>query len=487
MNSRIQTRHACKLNLPNSIWQCASICCLTFIVVSCSSGPNYEHPNPPAIQRYDTPEAPSEKDANKIGNDQKLNTGEDIPGQWWQMFKSPSLDQTIKLAIKDNVNLSAANATLAAAREAIIVARSGYLPKLGATAGTQRAGGISSGANSTTSTVGLNASYSFYAFGATSRLVEQQQSLADYQRYQLAAAYLTLTSNVVIEALTIASIRQQISTTLDLIADDQKNLDLTQREFAVGLVARTDVFTAESQFASDQTSLPTLRQQLSIAQHALALLVGRTAGEWQAPDFDISEFLLPAEVPLSLPAVLVHQRPDILASESLLHAASAAIGIAVAQEYPNISLTAGLTRDSLASTLWNIGGSITQPIFQGGALSAQVRAAKDTFNAQEAFYHQVVLEAFGQVADDLRALEHDQERVTAFHRSLKIAEESLALQRKSYAAGKISILQLITAERSYFQARIGSVVADTTQLEDTVQLFVALGGGWWNTSISSPN
>jgi len=473
-----------KFNQPCSFWLRASIFCLTCLVASCSSGPNYEHPKPPTIQNYDTHGAPAEKDANKIGNDQKLNTGADIPGQWWQMFKSPSLDQTIKLAIKDNANLSAANAALAAAREEIIVARSGYLPKLGATAGTQRGGGIGSGGSSTSSTIGLNAGYTFDAFGATSRLVEQQQSLADYQRYQLAAAYLTLTSNVVIEALTIASTRLQIATTIDLIADDQENLDLTQREFAAGLVARTDVLTAESQLASDQTSLPTLRQQLSVSQHALAVLVGRTSGEWQVPDFDISEFPLPAEVPLSLPSVLVRQRPDILASESQLHSASAAIGIAIAQEYPSISLTAALTRDSLANTLWNIGGSITQPIFQGGALSAQVRAAKDTFNAQEAFYHQVVLEAFGQVADDLHALEHDAERVASYHRSLRIAEESLVLQRKSYAVGKTNILQLITAERSYSQARIGSVVAELTQLEDTVQLFVALGGGWWNTSIS---
>ena len=469
--------------MSKQIRQTSSIVVLLLLLCSCTAGPNFVRPTPPTIQDYDKSQSAN---TNLIKPDiaKQPNIGADIPGQWWLIFKSPALDQTLRLAIKDNANLSAANATLAAAREAVIVARSGFLPKLGATAGGERAGGNNL-SGSTTYSTGLTASYTFDAFGATSRLVEQQQSLADYQRYQLAAAYLTLTSNVIIEALTIASTRVQISTTLDLIANDQKNLDLTQREYDAGAAARTDVLTAESQLASDQTTLPTLRQQLSIAQHALALLVGRTSAEWSAPDFDISEFPLPAEIPLSLPSTLVRQRPDILASEAQLHAASAAIGIAVAQQYPSISLSSALTRDSLSNTLWNIGGTLTQPIFQGGALSAQVRAAKDTFAAQEASYHEIVLQAFGQVADDLRALEHDAERVAAFSRSVRIATDTLALQRVSYAVGKTGILQLISAERSYSQARIGSVSAEITQLQDTVQLFVALGGGWWNTSIKA--
>jgi outer membrane protein TolC len=186
-------------------------------------------------------------------------------------------------------------------------------------------------------------------------------------------------------------------------------------------------------------------------------------------------------LPVSLPSAVVRQRPDILASEAQLHADSAAIGIEVAQEYPTITLTGALTRESLSETLWSIGAALTQPIFQGGALRAEVREARDSFQAQEANYREVVLTAFGQVADQLRALEHDQARVLAFRRSLRIATDALTLQRASYTAGASTVLQLIDAERTYSQALLGSATAEAEQLQDAVQLFVALGGGWWHS------
>jgi NodT family efflux transporter outer membrane factor (OMF) lipoprotein len=469
------------------------------VLAGCAVGPNFERPAPPAIQSYDTPESdlPTGTPARAAAG----SAGADLPALWWQLFKSDDLDRTMQQALADSPTLETANATLAAAREAIIVAQAGYLPKLGASAGTQRSGGSGDSAglgpgsaSQSLYSVGLNASYSFDAFGgSTRRLVEQQRALAESQRYQLAAAYLTLTGDVVTEALTIASTRAQLAATLDLLADDQKNLDLTQREFEAGAAARTDVLTAEAQLASDQATLPTLRQQLSAARHALSVLIGKSPGEWSAPDFELKQFTLPTDVPVSLPSALVRQRPDVLASEAQLHADSAAIGIALAQEYPGITLSAAVTRESLNAaqlfheldSLWNVAGSITQPLYAGGALRAQTRAARDTFQAQAATYRGVVLEAFGQVADDLRALEHDIDRVTAFRRSLRIAGDSLALQRISYTAGKSTVLQLIDAERSYSQALLGSVGAEAQQQLDTVLLLVALGGGWWNSTIAA--
>jgi NodT family efflux transporter outer membrane factor (OMF) lipoprotein len=472
---------------------------------SCAVGPNFDRAKPPATEGYDRPEQPAAESA-KAGA-VSLTLGADVPAQWWQLFKSAALDQTLREAIAGSPTMASARATLAAAREAVIVARAGYLPRLSATAGAQHnsngaasggtpGGNFGGGSESSTSySLGLTATYTFNAFGgATLRLVEQQQALADSQRYQLAGAYLTLTGSVVNEALNVASTRLQIAITLDLLANDQKNLDLTKRMFEVGAAARTDVLTAESQLASDQTSLPSLRQQLSAAAHALAILVGQSPADWQVPDFELDAFTLPAAVPLTLPSVLVRQRPDILAAEAQLHAASAAIGIAVAQEYPSITLSGSLTRDALTAAnlfhdfdrLWNIGGTLAQPLFAGGALRAQTREARDAFQAQAASYTQVVLTAFGQVADDLRALEHDAERVMAFARALRIASDSLALQRISYGAGRTTILQLIDAERSYSQARLGSAGAQVQQFEDAANLFVALGGGWWNTSIAPP-
>src|ERR1700728_1045374 len=298
------------------------------LVAGCAVGPNFERPTPPSMQAYDTPESSTASDtataaatAAAAADSAHLNLAEhhntpdaDVPGQWWRLFQSPVLDQMLQQALADNPTLTSANATLAAAREAIIVARAGLLPQLGASAGVQRAGGSSQGGGSSFGessgasslySVGLNASYSVDAFGGTRRLVEQQRSLAELQRYQLAAAYLSLTGNVVTEALTIASTRAQLDATYSLLADDEKNLKLTQREYEAGAAARTDVLTAEGQLASDQTTLLTLQQQLSAPRHPLALLVGRTPGEWSAPEFDLRDFTLPEDLPVSLPSALV--------------------------------------------------------------------------------------------------------------------------------------------------------------------------------------
>jgi NodT family efflux transporter outer membrane factor (OMF) lipoprotein len=456
----------------------------TLLLANCAIGPNFRRPEAPAEPEYGKSEAAQ------------------IPADWWQLFKSEALDQTLRLAVANSPTMAAAQATLAAAGEAVIVARAGYLPRLGAVVGGQRSGnggpggGAFGGAsNSSTSySLGLSAGYSFNAFGgATRRLVEQQQALADEQRYQLAGTYLTLTGSVVAQALSIAATRLQIEITLDLLANDQKNLDLTKRMFELGSAARTDVLTAESQLASDETSLPSLRQQLSVAQHALAVLAGHKPAEWSPPEFELSAFTLPTEIPLRLPSSLVRRRPDILAAEEQLHAASASVGIAVAQEYPSITLSGSLTRDALSvanlfhdfDRLWNLSGTLTQPLFEGGALRAQTRAARDAYTAQAASYTEVVLAAFGQVADDLRALEHDVQRVAAYRHALRIADDSLALQRISYAAGKTTVLQLIDAERTYSQTRLGNASAEVQQMEDVADLFVALGGGWWHAALAN--
>jgi NodT family efflux transporter outer membrane factor (OMF) lipoprotein len=475
------------------------------MLTGCAVGPEFERPKTDSAAVYDSSETsaqsppvivkPPQAAASDAGPGRPANPkpdiGADVPAKWWQLFQSEDLDRVVRLAISDSPTLGSARATLAEAREAVTVARAGYLPHVSANAGAQR-NGLGAGSADEYS-LGLSASYSFNAFGgATRRLVEQQQALADTQRYELAGAYLTLTGGAVTQSLTIASARLQIATTLELLADDQKNLDLTTRMFEAGAAARTDVLTAESQLATDEASLPTLRQQLSVARHALAVLVGHAPADWSAPDFELNQFALPVAVPVSLPSTLLRQRPDILAAEQQLHAASAGVGIAIADEYPAITLTGALTRDALTAAglfhdferLWSIGGALTQPIFEGGALRAQTRAARDAFTAQAGAYREVVLTAFGQVADSLRALEHDADRLAAFNHALRIAGDSLALQRISYAAGKTTVLQLIDAERTYSQAMLGMASAQVQQLEDVASLLVAVGGGWWNTSVA---
>ncbi len=482
-------------------------------LASCAVGPDFHRPTAPATQGYlHSGGQPAQGTQSTQGTQttqaevrdvQHIAVGAQIAGKWWQLFHSPALDEVVRAAIAGSPTLAAANATLAQAREQVTVARAGFLPRVTVSAGVQHSGGSSlggieggpaggsAGGSSNLYSIGPSASYSVDAFGGTRRLVEQQQALAEVQRDQLAAAYLTLTGDVVNEVLTIASTRLQISTTGDLIASDRRNLALTQREFDVGVATRADVLTADSQLAADLTQLPTLRKQLDQAYDMLAVLTGRAPAEWKVHAFDISELTLPRQVPLSVPSALARQRPDILAAEAQLHADSAAVGIAVAQEFPEITLSASLTRDALTagdlfhqfSTLWSAGGALTQPIFEGGALRAEVRAARDAFKAQAATYQSVVLTALGQVADDLWALQYDADLLTVDRHSVDVASESLQLQQTSYQVGTTNVLNLIDAERTYAQARLGFATAEVQQFEDTAGLLVALGGGWWKDGI----
>jgi NodT family efflux transporter outer membrane factor (OMF) lipoprotein len=482
-------------------WRTISIAAV-LVLASCAVGPNFHQPKPPDTSGYLHPSsdtAPVQAQAQDLQN---VSPGGELAGEWWQLFHSPQLDEVVRTSIAASPTLAAANATLAEAREEVTVARGAFLPSVSGTAGAQRSGASAARAPGTGDTanlysIGLSTSYSPDIFGGTRRAVEQQRALADFQRNQLAAAYLTLTGSVVNEVLIIASTRLQITTTEDLIASDRKNLALTQREFDVGIVPRSDVLTADSQLAADLTQLPSLHKQLDQAYDELAVLAARAPSDWKVQPFDIDQFTVPRDIPLSLPARLVRQRPDVLAAEAQLHAASAAIGVAVAQEFPDISLTGSITREALTAadlfhqfnTLWGIGGSLTQPIFKGGALRAQVRAARDAFKAEAATYQAVVLEALGQVADDLWALQYDAQILTVDRHSMEVASEALKLQQTSYSVGTTTVLNLIAAERTYAQARLSYVSARVQQLTDSASLLTALGGGWWNDKIeaAAPN
>jgi NodT family efflux transporter outer membrane factor (OMF) lipoprotein len=458
-------------------------------------GPDFHRPQPPETSGYLHPDANPPAAEPQPQDVQHITEGTELAGQWWQLFHSSELDAVVRASLTASPTLAAAKATLAQAREQVTVARAALLPSASASAAAQRSGGKGGVPaipdTSNLYSVGLAASYSLDIFGGTRRTIEQQVALADYQRNELAAAYLTLTGDVVNEVLTIASTRLQIATTNDLIGIDRKNLALTQREFAVGIATRADVLTADSQLAADLTQLPTLQKQLDQAYDQLAVLAGRAPVQWQVQTFDIQQFTLPRELPLSLPSRLARQRPDVLAAEAQLHAASAAIGVAVAQEFPDITLSASLTRSALQAsdlfhdfdTLWGVGGTLTQPLFKGGALRAEVRAARDAFSAQAATYRSVVLEALGQVADDLWALQYDAEILTVDRHSMDVASEALKLQQQSYTVGTTTVLNLVAAERTYAQARLSYVSAQVQQFEDTAGLLTALGGGWWHDPI----
>jgi NodT family efflux transporter outer membrane factor (OMF) lipoprotein len=472
---------------------------LAVLSSSCAVGPDFLRPEPPSVTTFTgNADETSRTLASGPGEpEQQFAVGQQISTEWWELFQSAQISDAIRQAMVGSPTLAVAESTLAQAQEAIIQARAAFYPQLDANAGVSRqenAAGPVHGQNKSQTTFSLfslggTVSYTPDVFGATRRQVEEAQALAQSDDYQLAAAYLTLTGNVVMQSITIAGTRLEIAATEEIIAEDQTNLDLVQAKFDAGKAARTDVLVADSQLANDRALLPPLRQQLSAANHALSILIGKLPAEWTPPAFELAQLSLPGELPVQVPSEFVRQRPDIMAAEAQLHAASAAIGVATAEIYPSVVLSGSvglqsLTAESLfdaASAAWNLGAGVTAPVFHGGALLSQRRSAIDAFQGTLATYRETVLLAFGQVADTLDALAHDADLVAAQRHALNVADESLALARISYEAGKSDVLQMLDSQRLDQQARLGYARAQTQRFQDTAQLFVAMGGGWWDS------
>ncbi|HYL32579.1 MAG TPA: efflux transporter outer membrane subunit [Stellaceae bacterium] len=462
------------------------------LLAGCTVGPNFTPPSPPTDQAYDAARAAPHAVAGEPA--QRLAIGERITGDWWTLYRSPALDTILKQAIARNRDLAAARANLAAAQNIAAAARGALFPQLdfAASAERQKISFAAFGLKQPPATfnvfsVGPTVSYSLDPFGRNRRLVEERQAQADIERYQLTAAYLAVTGNAVTDTIGIAAINAQIAAVDDVVADDQNLLALVQRSVEAGGATDLDIESARSQLATDRTLLPPLQQRLSVARHVLTVLVAQTPGTWTAPDFTLASLTLPADVPVSLPSALVHQRPDILAAEAELHAASASVGVAAAQLYPDITLTATVEQIGLAphtlltagDNVWNFGAGVTTPLFHGGALRAQERAAEDNFDSARATYQQVVLQSFAQVADTLDALAHDTRLLGEQRAALDSSRRSLDLTRRAYQAGDVALLQVLDASRLYQRARLGYAQAEAQRYVDTAQLFLAMGGGWW--------
>ena len=485
-------------------FRCLSALPLAGLLCACTVGPNFSEPAKPSTERYIAPtEVVPPNDAGPGAPRQTTMVGAKIAGDWWTLFHSPKVDDVVKAAIAGNRTLEAAKARLASAREAVIAANGGLYPQINFGAGVAREkvntaslglkpGAFHVPANFNVYSVGPTASFDLDIFGGRRRLIEEQSAQADYQGYQLDAAYLTLTGNTVLQAIQIASVRAQLEAIDDITNIDSANLDLVRKSRDAGVAPDSDVVIAESQLAADETLRPPLRQKLSEARHRLAVLVGQAPGDWLPPTIELTDLTLPLELPVSLPSALVHQRPDILAAEAELHAASATIGIATANLYPNITLSASASLAALqpaslfdkSSLIWSVAAGLTAPIFHGGTLEARRRGAIDDFKAAAADYQQTVLTSFGQIADLLQALAHDAQLLRTERRALDAASNSVRLQRLSYSGGGSGVLPVLDAERQYQRARLGYVQAEAQRYQDTVQLFVAMGGGWWDANIA---
>jgi NodT family efflux transporter outer membrane factor (OMF) lipoprotein len=467
----------------------AAMLCLLATLAACSVGPNFNRPAPPAAARYTSDTLPLESSTS--GGAQHVVLGQEIEGDWWSLFGSDPINGIVKQAVEHNRTLEAAAQTLAESHELALAQAGLRYPQLGLTAGVGRQqygaeffGGDFSFPPFTYFAAGPTVNYTLDYTGGIARSIEQRQAQAEASRQQLDAAYLSVSGQAVMQAITIASLRAQIATVETILDQDRDNLRLVRSAFETGSVARIDVVSAESQIASDSALLPPLRQQLAKAHHALSLVLGRSPEKELPADLDLAQIVLPLEIPVSLPSELAHHRPDILAAEARLHAATSAVGIAESNFYPKIQLTGtvgpqAVTSGGLldrSSVAWSLISGLTMPLFDGGTLHAQKRAAVDAMRASAASYQETVLEAFTQVAELLDALAHDAEQLDAEDQAQKAADANLSLTRAAYQEGNVGILQVLDAQRSYQQARLGFVQTMAQRYLDTVQLFLALGG-----------
>ena len=466
-------------------------------LAGCAVGPDFLRPAAPKTEAYTSKPLPPETAAAEVhaGEAQRFVDGRDIPGEWWTLFHSEKLNALIERALKANPNLEAAQASLRQAWENVYAEQGALYPQVNANLSSTRErispatfGGRTPVSPFTVHTASVNVSYPLDVFGGVRRQVESLSAQADFQRFQLEAAYLTLTSNIVIAAVQEASLRAQITETEAIIDAQAQQLDVLQRQFELGGTSQAAVLAQAATLAQTRATLPPLEKQLAQQRDLLSVLAGRLPSDEPVETFDLGSLQLPQDLPLTVPSKLVEQRPDIRSSEAQLHSASAQIGVATANMLPQITLTGAYGTTALhtgdlftpGSVIWNFGAGLLQPVFRGGQLLHQKRAAVAGFESAAAQYRATVLTAFQNVADTLRALESDADALRAQVAAERSAFDSFELSRQQFQLGAINYTSLLDSQRTYLQARINLVQSQANRFSDTAALFQALGGGWWN-------
>jgi len=460
----------------------------------CAVGPDFVRPEAPGVTRY-TPEPAPRTTVAAAGRAQTFTEGARIAADWWRLFGSAKLDAIVAQSLADNPTLQAAEASLRRSQDNLRAGYGVFFPSIdaGAGVGRERSNPAALGSSQPASvfnllTLSASVSYTLDVWGGNRRALEGLGAQVEADRVTVLGTYLMLSGNAVNAVIAQAAYRAQIQATRDLVTFEKQQIHVAEAQVQAGTVPQSNVLSLRSQLASTEAGLPALQLKVDQADHLLAVLAGRTPGEYAPVPVALGEISLPTDVPVTLPSELVRQRPDILLAEAQLHAANAQIGVATAAMLPSLTLSAGYgvasntpgTLLSATSSLWNVGAGITAPLFRGATTWYQRKAAIDAHEQATALYRQAVLAAFQQVADTLRALEHDAEALRAQQEAVDTAEEALKLVQFNYEAGIATYLQVLVADGQYLQTKQGYLQAVAQRLQDTVALYVALGGGWWN-------
>ena len=463
-------------------------------LAGCAAGPDFRAPAAPDVPAFTADKLPESTLATDAptGDAQRFLEGIDVPERWWTTFVNDELDRRVQQALTHSPTIASAQAALRQAEENVSAARGGLFPNVDASAGGQRGNSSFFGSATPGASVfnvynaGVNVNYTLDLFGGVRRGIESRSALADFQEFQLEGTYLTLAANVVTTSVREASLRGEIGATQEIIDLYTQQLDLVKRQHDIGAKSLADVLVIETQVATVRAQLPALRRELAQTQTQLAVYLGEFPAKSELAAVDLDALTLPREVPVSVPSALVRQRPDIRAAEAELHQATAEVGVATANLYPQITLTGSYGSQALhtgdlfegGTKFWGIGLNLLQPLFHGGTLRAEKRAAEAGLEKVAADYQTTVLGAFQDVADSLHALELDAENLRAQSDAEQSAQKSLDLVRIQYKDGAASYLAVLDATRQYQQARIGLIQARAARLADTTALYAALGGGW---------
>jgi len=468
------------------------------VLAGCAVGPNFKRPAPPPDTGYGAAPSQGASAAAPVtgGAAQQFVPGADIPGEWWTLFQSPQLSELVAEALKNNPNLAAAQASLREAQHLYKAQRTSLFPTVqGSFDATRAKNPDLTLANPTVGstyynlyTAQLSLSYIPDVFGGVRRSIEVAGTQVDSARYELIAAHLTLTSNVVVVAITEAGLRGQIRATERLRGLQHQLTETARAQRKLGTFSDVDLLPQQAAEAQTAATLPPLQKQLGQNRDLLTALLGRLPAQEPQAAFHLEDLTLPTEIPVSVPSKLVRQRPDVLAAEANLHAATAQVGISIADMLPQFQITADTGSAALAinklftpsTGFWDIGASLTQTLFDAGALIYRRKAADDALDMAAAQYRAAVIQACQNVADALRALQADADALKATAEADRAAQASFELAQKQQKIGTISVVALLNAEQTYLQAEIALAQAEANRYADTAGLFQALGGGWWN-------
>jgi NodT family efflux transporter outer membrane factor (OMF) lipoprotein len=474
---------------------------LIAVLSACAVGPNFKRPAAPAATDYGSAPAQGQTAATEgaAGNAQHFVAGMDIPGQWWTLFQSPKLNELVRQSLQANPDVGAAQAALRQAHELYLAQKTSFFPTVQGSfggdrsefpTGTLTSPTVASSSTYTLYTAQLTLTYTPDVFGLVRRQVEIAKAQEQTNRFQLEATYLTLSSNVVVTAIQEASLRGQIAATERLLQMAKQLTDIVQRQRKLGTASELDLLAQQTAEAQTAQTLPPLQKQLGQNRDALTALLGRLPSDEPQETLRLEDLALPLDLPVSLPSKIVQQRPDVRQAEENLHAASAAVGVAIANMLPNFAIDADVGSSALTigklfspySGFWDAGASLTQTLFDAGALIHKHRAADAALDQAGAQYRAAVILACQNVADTLRALKSDADALQASAGALRAAKKAYDLAQQQRALGTISVVAMLNTEQAYRTAELSLVQAQANRYADTAGLFQALGGGWWNRS-----